>query len=1200
MVLSMWQNFKLFIRTLIKLTVWLGICAVLLSIFVDSRFLSERIAGALSKVSGLKFTILGPARFTLISSGPGIEVRGILIEQPSGFKSTVSLIRIPRLNLRIDLVALLTGSVKLKEVSIYRPRVYAIVNENGENSLLALIKQLQVQNTPDYEKSNLKETNSSSTNFLSSTNSSSVMLNAGQNATQLSTNSTLSVIQSGIAQNATIAQNTQNATIKADTDTLEAGTNKTESFTSPDIDLQDRIEMKLYALLKPILPSLDKIEINKGRFYFESTKTEWYDVNDLNISFSITDQDDDKFPQLAELTIETDLKMPAEVVEQPDSPPINFTLDTKLSLPFALQDQEQGKLKLSSPKLSLNLYSDKYSSPKGSIFGRLRLGLDADLSLTDQSLNISKLEVNGDGLSAYGHINVYNLFTFTPLTIVELSVNNFSLTRWLGFTRKLPNGLQHTLNKAGGNVNALGVGSHFAFSSDNIKTPYVKISGLGIVPNFLKPSLYLSLNTDFVDANRVIPDLSPSEKQGGYKEPPPLTSLPPLPFFGPNSRVSDFGEFPFNILIFAKKAKVNLFDIDTIKVRIFPDMTKKLVALNAQVGNVYGGTGVVDLDLTKDVVIRAKLQNINTEPMTVLLSDVVNTKGRANLNFNGLLVGKVVTADADLQNVDPFKLVIIGGGDIKKQGNKSSFGDMELPFARLLVSAKNLRIENIKRILNLSGELTADIQGPFDIGGLTFNQFVIKKAKFNTPVLMDLEAQKFTKVENIDFETYSRGTFKSFEQERPLNMGLRGILNLQLERKGLSLDKMNLSLFNSTITGKFKAERLWGNRSLNDRGQVVNTDTVYDMSLGFKSNKLRDFLDGTGLNSGLGLAVPKNEKMLNNLDCSADINAKGEALKIKNMQGKLDLTPFKFDLEKKVLGSADANNKLAPKYDWKLSLSLGSFNFDDYREKSKPESENKTSEKPKAKPWNFTPLYENKIQASLNAEHLRIFKLDFNNLKADLSVADGRINLKPVSSKLYDGHFKLDLSSKVENNALVSALNINAEQVNVSRFMISLFEKEYATGKMFLNTNLSGVAKSMDDIPSGVSGPWNIQFKDGQYFTDPPNVNDTKKRKSSGTSFSLATASGAMTNGVIKTDNFKLNSGLLEMNGRATIDLNKRTIDTRINVIVIKGPTIPVTVTGSLSNPEVSVKGLQAVPTSVFQITKSVLTLPLRIFGYED
>ena len=1186
----MTHNLKLFCSTLIKLVLLLSLCSTVLSLFVDSRFLTDKIEAGLNNVSGVNWVILGPVRFTMLS-GPGIEIRGIVIEQPDGYKAPQSLFKLQRLNLRVDVPSLLNGRLELKEIVFHAPRLYAKAGEDGRNSLEKMIDliqsgQVKAPVPPFLPPGEIPIADSAPITMVEASQPNLPGLTPLDPPAHI--DSPAEDKESGEhagADEGVHDENDKSAASAEQSDPVIGSKGMVGAIN----DSQRKQAVALAegesdgARIKRFLKYLRNIEINDATFYIEKTPQLWVRSDNIDFNILLPGQSDPEGNEPVHTTLTTHILAPSLWVEVPDSPVMDVNVEVKVD--FNLVDPGKGwrDLPLDAVSLWLKVVSDPVSTKPNSVFGKASLEIDSSFNLKNGSLNVPNFAIRADGLDASGKGEVRDLFSAAPITRADIDVGNFSETRWLGYARRLPLGLRHTLNKASAKIFVEGLGGHFTFNAPRIIAIGTTVRGKGVVPDFRNPSLFLEFWADHVDANNIIPELAPADKKYGYSDPPPLEMPAPLPFprkpDEPDNE--DDTDFDFEVIINADSAKVNLFTANDVRVRIFPE--KDIVGITADAKNLYGGSAAVRLDIDENIDLKVDVQNAETSKPSILLFDDIRTSGNLNLNFDGTLIGRILKGDIDASAPQGLNLTILGipvGANGNGSGNNTNSDDVRLPFSKVQAKGKSFVFEREGRHMKIQGHISGTLNGPFTIGGVDFNVVQVNSAQLKQQAYFNLDNRHWTNLEKVTVDGWGKGSLQAFGQKRALDAKLKGDLGLQFEKKGLSLDNMNFESFNSILTGSFKTERLWGSSS--------SQPTLFDGKLRFQSSKLLQFMQDVGLQSSLQLE-PRDPEVLSKADLNGSIRSQGDTLKIQNLTGNLDGTRIKLDLDKAPVG---LQNKIssAAKAMWNVNLDLGKFNLDSYRPPSR-------SNPPKSAPWNLEVLRNNDVSADIKIEHLRALSLDFKQLSLPLNIKNGRITSRPITAVFYSGPLTGDLFSEISSPgstpAMISQLHVSAERADFGRIMESMAGKRFADGEMKSQLSLSGHVRGLDDLPAGLSGSWSIDVVNGRYYTNP----ETDKK---GSTFSSASASGEMKLGVLTTDNFRLYSGLISMQGRGTADLNKNTVDQTINVMVVRGPTLPVRITGKLSAPDISVSAISAVPSTVYQVTKGILTLPLRIFGYSD
>ena len=161
-----------------------------------------------------------------------------------------------------------------------------------------------------------------------------------------------------------------------------------------------------------------------------------------------------------------------------------------------------------------------------------------------------------------------------------------------------------------------------------------------------------------------------------------------------------------------------------------------------------------------------------------------------------------------------------------------------------------------------------------------------------------------------------------------------------------------------------------------------------------------------------------------------------------------------------------------------------------------------------------------------------------------------------------------------------------------------MFEQENITGSMNGNFTLTGRGNDLDKLQRSLAGNMSFELKDGTYEgmdvwyelrrarallkeeTPPEPVLPAKTR------FSSVTATGVVTAGVMRNDDFVADLPFMQLTGKGNVDIPEGTVDYNLSARVYKKPealegatqeeiddftktVIPMKITGTLTSPKV-------------------------------
>jgi AsmA protein len=208
------------------------------------------------------------------------------------------------------------------------------------------------------------------------------------------------------------------------------------------------------------------------------------------------------------------------------------------------------------------------------------------------------------------------------------------------------------------------------------------------------------------------------------------------------------------------------------------------------------------------------------------------------------------------------------------------------------------------------------------------------------------------------------------------------------------------------------------------------------------------------------------------------------------------------------------------------------------------------------------------------------------------------MRLHPVTANLYGGTYSGDVRIDASGATPVLSVDEKIQNVNLADFTRALFKQENITGTINGGFVLTGRGNDMAAVQKTLGGNMSFQLNDGTYEgTDiwyelrrarallkggeaPKPVLPPRTR------FSSVSATGVVTNGVMRNDDLSAELPFMQMTGRGTVDLVAATVNYDLTARVLERPeslknvteeelkdftkaVIPLKITGPLTSPSV-------------------------------
>ena len=222
----------------------------------------------------------------------------------------------------------------------------------------------------------------------------------------------------------------------------------------------------------------------------------------------------------------------------------------------------------------------------------------------------------------------------------------------------------------------------------------------------------------------------------------------------------------------------------------------------------------------------------------------------------------------------------------------------------------------------------------------------------------------------------------------------------------------------------------------------------------------------------------------------------------------------------------------------------------------------------------------------------------FNNVVLGLNAANGRLRLNPLSANLFGGSYSGDVRIDASGATPVLAVNENIQDVRLADLAQAMFKKKNITGTISGGFNLSGRGNDMGAVQKSLAGNMSFKLSDGAYEgTDIwyelrrarallKGGAAPKATLPARTAFSAVSATGVVTDGVMRNDDLVAELPFMRMSGSGNVDLAAGTVNYNLTARVLERPdglqnvteaeladftkaVIPLKITGPLSSPSV-------------------------------
>jgi len=412
-----------------------------------------------------------------------------------------------------------------------------------------------------------------------------------------------------------------------------------------------------------------------------------------------------------------------------------------------------------------------------------------------------------------------------------------------------------------------------------------------------------------------------------------------------------------------------------------------------------------------------------------------------------------------------------------------------------------------------------------------------------------------------------------------------GALRFNLGREEFAFDKFGAQvkgrIDQDTLAAEFSAPKVEVTSA-----KASGTDVKASILLkGPQRNVNAKLLISSVQGSASALTIPK---VLIDLDAAAA----GAAIKA-NLVAAIKANLAKQDLNADVSGKLDdsalkANFALSNFAPLKASfdVAIDRLNLDRYMPAEKKEAA-------KDDRVDLTALKGKTVNGKLAIGALTVKRAKLENVKADLKLADGKLEVSPHSANLYGGTLAGNLAADANGNRI--SVKETAQNVSIGALLRDVAQKDALEGRGNINLDVQTSGGTVTALKKALAGSARVEMKDGAIkgINLADSVRNAKSMlgrqqkadSSQKTDFSEAGASFKIAGGVARNDDLKVASPFVRIGGAGNLDIGNNTIDYLAKATLaatakgqggrdakdVAGITIPVKLTGALDNPNVNV-----------------------------
>lgn len=368
--------------------------------------------------------------------------------------------------------------------------------------------------------------------------------------------------------------------------------------------------------------------------------------------------------------------------------------------------------------------------------------------------------------------------------------------------------------------------------------------------------------------------------------------------------------------------------------------------------------------------------------------------------------------------------------------------------------------------------------------------------------------------------------------------------------------------------------------------------------------------------------TPKQNLLHGNAKFGFNLNA--NKLTIENYKGTLKNT--------KLIANLTYEQK--EKANYTGDLYFQHFNLKDFiKDEEKNTEDKKTAEnntanketKPapnedKELPLDF--ICNNNLNLSLKADKFTFYKITTEKFTGNIKIKDNKISVNNLKTNINNGFIQALLEGSVQKQDKIHKMQtqFKLKGTNLDMLAITKMRRQDALMSGSGNIAIQGTANlcKTSDIFKTMNAEWSMQFNNGYFQSTKDHIAMIEKELSAQqqytekdnsptytgkTNYSTLSASGTIKNGLAETKNISLIGTGLMVVGEGTINLVTEKINALVHATYLGIPEIPVTITGSISDPKYEVKVITAVSKTIgnigagiFNVFSSIISQPFKLF----
>ncbi len=365
-------------------------------------------------------------------------------------------------------------------------------------------------------------------------------------------------------------------------------------------------------------------------------------------------------------------------------------------------------------------------------------------------------------------------------------------------------------------------------------------------------------------------------------------------------------------------------------------------------------------------------------------------------------------------------------------------------------------------------------------------------------------------------------------------------------------------------------------------GEEILDAPKFTGQLAFAPIELREWLPKLGVE----LPVTRDPKAFASLAFTAKVALTPSSAEFADLVLKLDDTTAKG-----TLGVADFDSQAV-----RFNLAVDRIDADRYLA---PEEEAKNAAETQMSETIEIPvemLRQLNVRGTLELGEAIFAGIKFTRLKLGVSARDGDVRFNPAEASLYGGQYRGDVGIAAASDVARITVDQQLSNVDFAPLFRDVFDTNRLSGKGSFKSKLAASGRDTDALLKSLDGTLDFGVKDGalegaDLWYEIRRARAVLRQQAipvrtgpEHTAFTVLEGSGTVQNGVVQSNDITIAMQYMRVAGKATIDLPKSEIDSRLDATVLRIPAegvdtagmqelvnakVPIRITGPLASPKV-------------------------------